>query len=54
MVQHKVLHLVEFFCTSSFESTGIMENKVRVAAEYQLILDIMLSPLGNVSKYYGM
>ena len=49
-VQHKVLHLVEFIHTSSFESTGIMKNKAWVAAEYQPILDAMLSPLQNVSK----
>jgi len=50
-VQHKVFHLVEFFRTSSFKSTGIMKNEAWVAAEYQLILNAMLSPLGNVSTY---
>ena len=41
----KILNYLQLPSTASFKTTGIVKDKTRVALEYHLILDVMLSAL---------
>jgi len=41
----ELLNQLKLLNTTSFETTGIMEDKTWVALKYHLVLDVMLSTL---------
>jgi hypothetical protein len=49
-LRDKLLHLLEFFFTSSFESARVMKDKTRVALEDQLIINVVVPTLVGVKS----
>ena len=43
----EAFHYFQFVFTTRFESTGVVENELRVTGEYHLIIDIMKSTLND-------
>jgi hypothetical protein len=53
-LRDKLLHLLEFIFTSSFESARVMKDKTRVASEHQFIIDVMVPTLVGVKSLSRM
>ena len=49
-LRDKLLHLLEFIFTSSFESARVMKDEIWVASEYQFILNVMVPALIEVKS----
>jgi hypothetical protein len=46
----KLLHLLEFILTSSFESARVMKDETTVASEHQLIVNVVVPTLVGVKS----
>ena len=44
---NKISHFLQFEVTTSFKSTGIMENETGITSKYHLVLNIMMPALDN-------
>ena len=43
----EAFHYFQFIFTTRFESTGVVENELRVTGEYHLVIDIVKSTLND-------
>jgi hypothetical protein len=44
-LRDKLLHLLEFIFTSSFESARVMKDETRVASKHQFIINVVFATL---------
>jgi hypothetical protein len=49
-LRDKLLHLLEFIYTSSFESARVMKDKTRVALEDQFVINVVAPTLVGVNS----
>jgi hypothetical protein len=53
-LRDKLLHLLEFIFTSSFESARVMKDETRVALEDQFVINVVVATLVGVKSLTRM